>query len=96
MALRAVKPGESASPKKPRTLTQAADDGATRDMLSAMRGRIAKAIEDPNCSTRDLASLSKRLMEIQRDIEAIDAREEQDGVGSAKDTPDAKFDASAI
>lgn len=96
MALRAVKPGESAPPKKPLTLTQAADAGATRDMLSAMRGRIAKSIEDPNCSTRDLASLSKRLMEIQRDIDALDAQEQQEGSGSAKDTPDAKFDASAI
>lgn len=93
--LRTVAPGEKAAKAKPASLTDAAELGESRSMLAAMRGRIAKAIEDPNCSTRDLASLSKRLMELQREIDAIDAREEQDG-GSDVVVEDGEFDASAV
>lgn len=95
VALRSVKPGEKA-PNKPLSLTAAANEGQSRAMLVAMRKRIAEAIASPDCSTRDLASLSKRLMEIQRDIEAIDAREEQEASENAANTPDSEFDAAAI
>lgn len=72
--LRAVKPGDIAPAKrKPQTIARAAE-GSARDLLVALRDRIAKTLDEPNCPARDQASLSKRLMEIQRDIEAIDAR----------------------
>jgi ribosome-binding protein aMBF1 (putative translation factor) len=78
-ALRVVTPGEvPPEPKKPKTVTEAADNGTTRELLVAMRARIAKAVEDPNTPARDLAALTKRLVEVVRDIEAIDAREEQE------------------
>lgn len=91
--LRTVKDGEKAAPK---SVTEAADCGSTRELLVAMRARIAKAVEDPSTPARDLAALTKRLVEVVRDIEAIDARDAQEVSDSAKDTPDAKFDASAI
>ena len=90
--LRAVAPGEKAAPI---SLTDAAEQGQSRAMLAAMRGRIAKAIEDPSCSTRDLASLSKRLMELQREIDAIDARADEDG-DAGDSVEDGTFDASAV
>ena len=74
--LRAVAPDEKAPPK---TVSQAAEAGTTRELLVAMRDRIARAVENPNTAARDLAALTKRLVEVVRDIEAIDAREEQDG-----------------
>jgi ribosome-binding protein aMBF1 (putative translation factor) len=74
--LRAVGPDEKASPK---TVSQAAEAGTTRELLVAMRDRIARAVENPNTAARDLAALTKRLVEVVRDIEAIDAREESDG-----------------
>lgn len=78
--LRVVTPGEKPQrQEKPKTVTEAADKGTTRELLVAMRGRIAKAVEDPNTPARDLAALTKRLVEVVRDIEAIDAREEQEG-----------------
>lgn len=91
-ALRPVAPDERAS--RPKTITEAADRGSTRELLVAMRGRIAKAVEDPNTPARDLAALTKRLVEVVRDIEAIDAREveQQEGVHVA----DGDFDATAI
>lgn len=94
-ALRAVKDGEK-SARKPLSLGEAATAGDSRAMLVAMRKRISDAIASPDCSTRDLASLSKRLMEIQRDIEAHDAREEQEASENAAEVPDEKFDAAAI
>lgn len=94
--LRAVAPDETAPPPtRPKTITEAADRGTTRELLVAMRARIATAVEDPNTPARDLAALTKRLVEVVRDIEAIDARagEEADDGGEVEDEA---FDASAI
>ena len=93
--LRAVKPNEKAANTKPRTVSEAAEKGTTRELLVAMRTRIAKAVEDPNTPARDLAALTKRLVEVVRDIEAIDARDEQEPA-KRDDVDDAAFDASAI
>lgn len=77
-ALRAVGDGETALPQPPKTVTDAADRGSTRELLVAMRTRIAKAVENENTPARDLAALTKRLVEVVRDIEAIDARNLQE------------------
>lgn len=94
--LRAVSAGEKPTPAKPKTVTQAAKGGTTRELLEAMRDRTATAVEDPNTAARDLAALTKRLMEIVRDIEAIDAREAEEVADSARRSTDQAFDASAI
>ena len=93
--LRAVAAGEKVSPKEPKTVAEASADGTAREELVALRSRIAKAIDDPNIRGADLASLSRRLLEIRKEIDAIDAREEQE---AAKRGPveDGAFDASAI
>lgn len=90
--LRAVTPDEKAPPK---TITEAASHGTHRELLVAMRDRIAKAVEDPNCPPRDLASLSRRLHELSKDIEQYDAVEAQE-VAAGGDVADEAFDASAI
>lgn len=81
--LRVVPPGEAAPPRKKLTITAAADHGTRRDLLVAMRSRIATAVEDPNTPPRDLAALSRRLIEIAKDIEAIDAGADEEGHGGA-------------
>lgn len=93
--LRVAKPGEKPVKAQPKTVTQAASNGTTRELLVAMRDRTAKAVEDPNTAARDLAALTKRLMEIVRDIEAIDARQREEG-GDAPEVEDGTFDASAV
>ena len=93
--LRAVGKDEKAAPKKQPTIAEAASSGSTRDVLVASRDRIARALDDPNIAARDLASNSKRLMELIREIEALDARaleEDHDG----DDVTDGAFDASAV
>lgn len=94
-SLRAVTPDEKPSRKK-LTVTQAADAGTQRELLVAMRGRLARAVEDPNTPARDLAALSRRLLEVVRDIEAIDSSGREDDVGQAAATADESWDESAI
>lgn len=91
--LRAVSATERVRPPV-KTVTEAADTGTTRELLVAMRARIAKAVEDPNTPARDLAALTKRLVEVVRDIEAIDAREEVSP--GAHDASDKALDAASL
>lgn len=93
-SLRAVSPGEKAAQAKPKTVSEAADSGSTRDLLVAMRTRIAKAVEHPDTPARDLAALTKRLVEVVRDIESIDARTEE--AESHAEVSDGKYEASAV
>lgn len=90
--LRAVSPDEVAAPK---TITEAASRGTHRELLVAMRDRIAKAVEDPSCPPRDLASLSRRLHELSKDIEQHDAVEAQEE-GRRGEVVDEDFDSAAI
>ena len=93
--LRAVGKDETAPPK---SITDAAARGTHRDLLVAMRDRIAKTVEDPKCPPRDLASLSRRLMELAKEIEAIDLAEKQEAQRASSRGPAGSdaFDASAI
>ena len=58
-----------------------------RDLLVALRDKIAGDI-DAGVPARDLASLSRRLLEITEQIAKIDADDKGDDVGEAADTPD--------
>jgi hypothetical protein len=94
--LRPVGKDEKApAPVKPKTVTEAARGGSVRDLLVAMRDRVAETVENPNTPARDIASNSKRLMEIVREIEALDARAAEDGDAGAT-VDDGEFDASAV
>jgi hypothetical protein len=85
--LRAVKAGEGAP--KSKTVAEAAQGGDHRELLVAMRERIAKTVSDPDCPPRDLAALTRRLQDIAKEIETIDlrAKEEalEDGVTDDED-----------
>jgi len=93
--LRVVANDETTMPAKRHTVTSAAADGSRRDLLVAMRSRVATAVEDPNTPARDLAALTRRLMELAKDIEALDAAAEQEAQ-RGDEAEDGKFDASAI
>ena len=93
--LRAVSADEAPAQAKPRTVTDAAASGTTRELLVAMRDRVAKDVQNENTPARDLAALTKRLMEIVRDIEAIDARAHEEARESAA-TADEAWDSEAL
>lgn len=69
------------------SIAHAAAHGTQRDLLVAMRDRIANDL-DEGVPARDLASLTKRLMDITREIAAIDAEVQGDAVSHAAATPD--------
>lgn len=75
-SLRAVGEGETAPPKPPKNVAEAAKNGTPRELLVAMRDRIAITVADPTCMARDLAALTKRLQDVANAIEAMDARED--------------------
>ncbi|MGR6523846.1 hypothetical protein ACU5JM_19605 [Rhodococcus erythropolis] len=60
------------------SVADAAKSGSRRALLVAMRDRIADAVTNTNCPPRDLASLTKRLQDMANEIEAIDARANDD------------------
>lgn len=92
--LRAVAEGETAPHPKPSTVTEAAEFGTRLDELKLMRLVIARAIDNADTSPRDLAALSRRLIEISKDVEVLLAKEREDGASAAAD--DEAFDAAAI
>jgi hypothetical protein len=95
--LRAVKPDETrGKAARAKTVTQAAENGTHRELLVAMRARIARSVEDPNTPPRDLAALSRRLQDIAKEIALIDLRDQQEANESSGAAPDEAFDASAV
>jgi hypothetical protein len=76
--LRAVAPDEKPEPVRPSTILEAAEAGSRLEELRAMRRRIAKALDDVNTPARDLAALSRRQLEIGREVEAIEVTDDED------------------
>lgn len=80
----------------PQTVAEAASSGSERDLLVAMRDRIATAISEPDCPKRDLASLTLRLANIVKEIKALDSADGGDEIGQAAGLPDGDFDAATL
>lgn len=99
--LRAVRPNEGPrktppqKPKGPVTVSEAVSRGTRRDELVAMRARIARAIDEPNIRGADLAALSRRLLEVGKEIEAIDVALKQEAAEGG-DVADEQLDAEAL
>ena len=79
---------------KPRRLTvvQAAAAGSHRELLMALRSRVAAAVQSPNCPPVALAALSRQLVLLSREIERVDARTEDDDIATAAAIPDEAWD----
>lgn len=91
--LRAVEPGETKPPVK--SVAQAAANGSHRDLLVAMRERIAVTVSNPDCPPRDLAALTRRLQDIAKEIEALDLRAKQEASEGGA-IPDEAWDEEAL
>lgn len=64
-----------------------------RELLEALRDNIANQI-DAGVSPRDLASLSRRLLDISAELDGVIAAEEGDGIAEAAATPDEAWPAT--
>ena len=86
-SLNVVKDGTRAAPRR-RTVKAAAESGSRAELLTALRSRIAADIDNRDTPPRDLAALSRRLLEIARELELLYAAEKADDIGEAAATPD--------
>jgi hypothetical protein len=89
--LRPVEPGETAEKPRKLTVAQAAAEGTHRELLVALQGRIAAAVQAPNCNPVALAALSRQLVLISKELSTIAARVD-DEISEAAQTPDEAWD----
>lgn len=95
--LRPVSAGEKAPP---RTVLEAAERGSRIDELKAMRRIIAAHLDSDQTLARDIASLSRRQMEISKEIEELQVLEAElvaaEAEGAAYGAGDAEWRPQAI
>lgn len=93
MASRSTAGSAPASKRAVRTISNAANSGDRRRLLVALRNRIADDLDKGRIASRDLASLTKRLMDIAAEIERIDRGSSvRNPVAEALDTDEETFD----
>src|SRR5690606_11383341 len=92
--LRAVKPGEK-NTRNRLSIIEAIEAGDRLAELEATHRRIGKAVQDEDTPARDLASLTRRQMEISKEIEAL-RRQVAEEAEDAAHVADEAFDATAI
>ena len=93
--LRAVG-AEEKSPARAKTVAQAAAGGDHRELLVAMRERIAQTVSNPDCPPRDLASLTRRLQDLSKELEALDLRAKEEGADAADVAADEAWTPEAL
>jgi hypothetical protein len=76
------------------SILEAVDAGDRLAELVAMHRRLAKVLDDPTCPPREMASLSRRQMEIGREIDAMKAVAGRDSDGEPVE--DEALDPAAI
>ncbi|MBK7822834.1 MAG: hypothetical protein IPJ61_17670 [Tessaracoccus sp.] len=77
------------------SIVDAAADGDRLGELRALRLILARSVNSDETPARDLASLSRRLMEVGREVEELEAISSQEG-GDGGVVPDQEFDPSAL
>lgn len=93
MVARTPKTTRSKPSSRSRRVSNAAASGDRRRLLVAMRNLIAEKLDEGSISSRDLASLTKRLADMSAEIEAIDkASNEHDPAMQALDAEDERLD----
>ena len=86
---------EAAPPIHPTPVKDAASRN-TKALLVATRDRIALAVDDPTTPARDLAALTKRLVDIAREIDSITTREREERERKRKERERLKNDTEAF
>ena len=82
--LRVVSEDEQAPPKQPMTVSEAAESGTRLDELVAIRSVLARAVDSEKTSPRDLAALTRRQIEVSREIEALRIEEAEEAKKAAE------------
>lgn len=84
------------APEVVMSVSEAAESGSRLAELRAMRRVIARRIDDDSTRATDLASLSKRQMDISKEIEELMLDRDGDELGKAAKSSDEGFDPTTI
>jgi len=95
-ALRAVRDDELAPEVKYDSVADAAESGDHLALLVAMRDRIAVAVSSDTCPPRDLASLTKRLDDIAKEIREFKVQAKQETDEHSEAASDDEWSTEAI
>lgn len=71
-------------PARKKSVVEAAASGSHRELLVAMRDRIAHAVSNSDCPPRDLAALTRRLQDIAKELESLELREKEAGADAER------------
>lgn len=77
----------------PSTVAQAVKDGSSKDVLMTLRARIAQTIDDPGTPPRDLAALSRRLVDIDKELRSMDVAEREEAIQGGEASGDEEWEA---
>jgi len=83
------------TPSAPLSITEALDAGP-REVLAAMRLALAKKLDSGEVSSNAIASAYKELRELDRQIRALDAAEQEEQRRAAPTVARRSFNAAAI
>jgi len=81
--------GAAVTPLRRRSTVRDAAAAGRRELLVALRDKIASEIDSGDIHARDLASLSRRLVDISEQLEAFD--DAADGISVAAALPDEEW-----
>lgn len=87
--------GDGDTPAKPLSITAALDAGP-REVLAAMRFALAQKLDAGDVSSNAIASAYKELRELDRQIRAMDAAEQEEQRRGSSGGTRRSFNASAI
>jgi hypothetical protein len=90
--LRPVEPGERAEKPRRLSVTEAAALNDHRQLLVALRDRLAQSVASTSVNPVALAALSRQMVLISKELAVLEAREDGDPVGDAARTPDEAWD----
>jgi hypothetical protein len=68
---------EKDAPAPPMSVSDAAQHGTRMDELVAIRAVLARALDNPNTNPTALAAISRRQMEVSREIESLREQDAQ-------------------
>lgn len=74
------------------TVVEAVASGTSKQVLVAMRARLAKAFDDPGTSPRDLAAITRRMTDLDDRIRAIQTAEQEASDEEDEDTEDEEWE----
>lgn len=79
--------------EKEMSISEAVASGSRLNELLAMHRRCARILDDDDTQDRDWASISRRAMELSKEIAVLRLETEGDDVGDAAGAPDEAFTA---